>query len=120
MNLLNFSKISTQNDCFLSTASGSGQSKKKAKHAAAKAVLDIIIHGPGLNQNNGTDGTAIAQATQQTTELWVWRHLSMALVSTKTMLLADQPKLGPLGRTVICEFDVFVAQIGDIYTSIAH
>jgi len=50
-------------------ASGSGQSKKKAKHAAAKAVLDIIIHGPGLNQNNGTDGTAIAQATQQTTEL---------------------------------------------------
>lgn len=29
------------------TASGSGQSKKKAKHAAAKAVLDIIIHGGG-------------------------------------------------------------------------
>ena len=29
------------------TANGSGQSKKKAKHAAAKAVLDIIIHGNG-------------------------------------------------------------------------
>lgn len=54
-------------------ASGSGQSKKKAKHAAAKAVLDIIIHGPGPAQNNGGLATAgdsaIAQATQQATEL---------------------------------------------------
>jgi len=34
-------------------ASGAGTSKKKAKHAAAKAVLDIIIHGPG---HTGEDG----------------------------------------------------------------
>jgi len=44
------------------TASGSGQSKKKAKHAAAKAVLDIIIHGPG--HQNGTDAhIKLEQAT---------------------------------------------------------
>jgi len=49
-------------------ASGSGQSKKKAKHSAAKAVLDVIIHGPGpAGQNNGSSDV-IAQA-QQTQDL---------------------------------------------------
>jgi len=42
------------------TASGSGQSKKKAKHCAAKAVLDIIIRGGG-SQANGTDGLKLEQ-----------------------------------------------------------
>ncbi|KAA0189583.1 hypothetical protein HAZT_HAZT001844 [Hyalella azteca] len=44
-------------------ANGSGQSKKKAKHAAAKAVLDIIIHGgsppaaTSSSQLNSADST---------------------------------------------------------------
>lgn len=51
------------------TANGSGQSKKKAKHAAAKAVLDIIIHGSAPNPtstnltaphtNNGSEGAVL-------------------------------------------------------------
>lgn len=44
------------------TANGSGQSKKKAKHAAAKAVLDIIIQGgaagAGGPSAGGAPGTA--------------------------------------------------------------
>jgi len=56
------------------TASGSGQSKKKAKHAAAKAVLDIIIHGGGPPSatpphNNGTTDCSLLQATTQNNEL---------------------------------------------------
>ncbi|KAF2365977.1 Double-stranded RNA-binding domain [Trinorchestia longiramus] len=42
-------------------ANGSGQSKKKAKHAAAKAVLDIIIHGgspPATTGGGGQLGTS--------------------------------------------------------------
>lgn len=43
-------------------ANGSGQSKKKAKHAAAKAVLDIIIQGgaagTGGPSSSGTPGAA--------------------------------------------------------------
>lgn len=56
------------------TASGSGQSKKKAKHAAAKTVLDIIIHGgpPTTStpaHNNGTQDSSVLQATSQATAL---------------------------------------------------
>jgi len=51
------------------TASGSGQSKKKAKHAAAKAVLDIILHGLGPNHNNGTQDCTLMQANNQGSEL---------------------------------------------------
>ena len=62
----------------LPTASGSGQSKKKAKHAAAKAVLDIIIHGGGPMANsspagpahtNNTDAMAVAAAEQVSSDL---------------------------------------------------
>jgi len=47
------------------TANGSGQSKKKAKHAAAKAVLDIIIHGNSPSSttvNNGDAGGAVVNS----------------------------------------------------------
>ncbi|XP_068236645.1 protein Loquacious-like isoform X2 [Palaemon carinicauda] len=37
-------------------ANGSGQSKKKAKHAAAKAVLDIIIQGGAASTGGPTTG----------------------------------------------------------------
>lgn len=37
-------------------ANGSGQSKKKAKHAAAKAVLDIIIQGGAAGAGGPTTG----------------------------------------------------------------
>lgn len=37
-------------------ANGSGQSKKKAKHAAAKAVLDIIIQGGAAGAGGPTSG----------------------------------------------------------------
>lgn len=39
-------------------ANGSGQSKKKAKHAAAKAVLDIIIQGGAAGAGGPTSGGA--------------------------------------------------------------
>jgi len=54
------------------SASGSGQSKKKAKHSAAKAVLDMIIHGgggPAVAPPNGAGEGAVAQAAQQAGEL---------------------------------------------------
>uniref|UniRef100_A0A2P2HWH3 RISC-loading complex subunit tarbp2-like n=1 Tax=Hirondellea gigas TaxID=1518452 RepID=A0A2P2HWH3_9CRUS len=58
------------------TANGSGQSKKKAKHSAAKAVLDIIIHGGGpagqaaaaatsvLNNSNESNSTAVTHTSE--------------------------------------------------------
>ncbi|XP_076064630.1 double-stranded RNA-binding domain-containing protein loquacious isoform X1 [Oratosquilla oratoria] len=39
-------------------ANGSGQSKKKAKHAAAKAVLDIIIQGGAGTPSTGQPGSS--------------------------------------------------------------
>lgn len=42
----------------LPKANGSGQSKKKAKHAAAKAVLDIIIQGGAAGAGGPTSGGA--------------------------------------------------------------
>ena len=55
------------------TANGSGQSKKKAKHAAAKAVLDIIIHGNGpapagaVPHNNGDTSVSPNTVNQSST-----------------------------------------------------
>lgn len=51
----------------LFAANGSGQSKKKAKHAAAKAVLDIIIQGGAA----GTGGPSGGGAPGAAPELWV-------------------------------------------------
>ena len=41
-------------DCCLSTALGTGRSKKEAKHAAAKAVLDKLIGGQTDGMSNST------------------------------------------------------------------
>lgn len=45
-------------------ANGSGQSKKKAKHAAAKAVLDIIIQGGAAGAGGPTPGGAPGAAPE--------------------------------------------------------
>lgn len=48
----------------LLAANGSGQSKKKAKHAAAKAVLDIIIQGGAAGTGGPSAGGAPGAAPE--------------------------------------------------------
>ncbi|KAK3871414.1 hypothetical protein Pmani_017700 [Petrolisthes manimaculis] len=50
-------------------ANGSGQSKKKAKHAAAKAVLDIIIQGGAAGAGGPTPGGAPGAAPELSTQI---------------------------------------------------
>nr|ACM17807.1 TAR RNA-binding protein 2 isoform 2 [Penaeus chinensis] len=50
-------------------ANGSGQSKKKAKHAAAKAVLDIIIQGGAAGAGGPTSGGAPGAPPELSTQI---------------------------------------------------
>ncbi|KAK8392245.1 hypothetical protein O3P69_017677 [Scylla paramamosain] len=50
-------------------ANGSGQSKKKAKHAAAKAVLDIIIQGGAAGAGGPSAGGAAGAAPELSTQI---------------------------------------------------
>nr|XP_053630220.1 RISC-loading complex subunit tarbp2-like isoform X3 [Cherax quadricarinatus] len=50
-------------------ANGSGQSKKKAKHAAAKAVLDIIIQGGAAGAGGSTTGGAPGAPPELSTQI---------------------------------------------------
>ncbi|KAG7157791.1 RISC-loading complex subunit tarbp2-like, partial [Homarus americanus] len=50
-------------------ANGSGQSKKKAKHAAAKAVLDIIIQGGAAGAGGPTAGGAPGAPPELSTQI---------------------------------------------------
>ncbi|XP_050717990.1 RISC-loading complex subunit tarbp2-like isoform X4 [Eriocheir sinensis] len=50
-------------------ANGSGQSKKKAKHAAAKAVLDIIIQGGAAGTGGPSAGGAPGAAPELSTQI---------------------------------------------------
>lgn len=50
-------------------ANGSGQSKKKAKHAAAKAVLDIIIQGGAAGAGGPTTGGSPGAPPELSTQI---------------------------------------------------
>ncbi|XP_045592643.1 protein Loquacious isoform X2 [Procambarus clarkii] len=50
-------------------ANGSGQSKKKAKHAAAKAVLDIIIQGGAAGAGGPTAGGSPGAPPELSTQI---------------------------------------------------